>query len=148
MNTNKTVLSIIDKLKPAKKAVELSIVSDIEDNLDRFDQAESEASYLAYEYGDEIIDKISEFRNDIAQIDDFVINGNARDLEESATLLSDKLEELEAKANELGIDPSDLISDFGNIKSKVENAFALNNEARSKYKEVVQYSGFLNDFWK
>ena len=36
MNTNKTVLSIIDRLKPAKQAVKLSALSEIEDNLDRF----------------------------------------------------------------------------------------------------------------
>ena len=45
MNTNKTVLSILDNLKPAKKAVELSIVNDIDSNFDYLEQSYSEASY-------------------------------------------------------------------------------------------------------
>ena len=45
MNTNKTVLSILDNLKPAKKAVELSIVNDIDGSFDWLEQSYSEASY-------------------------------------------------------------------------------------------------------
>ena len=51
---------VLDKM-PNKKVdlkahkVDLSLVDDINNELDSFAQAESEASYLAYEYGDEII---------------------------------------------------------------------------------------------
>ena len=127
--------------------VALSLVSDIETLVSDFEPAEDEASYLAYDYADEIINKIQDFRNDIGQIDDFIINGNARGLEGYAISLSEKIDELEAKANELGINPNDILSDFDEIKRRVENAFDLNIEARTKYKEIVQYSGFLNDFW-
>ncbi len=146
MNTNKTVLSIVDKLKPAKKAVELSVVDDIEQNIDRFDQAESEASYLAYEYGDEIMDAFSEVR-DRYNLDDYIINGATRDLEEVSEILGQALAELEVKAEELGIEPSDILYNFDDLKARVDNSESLNRDAFEKYQETRQYAGF-NDFWR
>ena len=145
MNTNKTVLCIIDKLKPAKQAVKLSALSDIEDNLDRFDSAESDASYLAYELGDQTIEAYDDFRMKYS-LDDFVINGNARDLNEVAEILRNALNELEQKSEELGIDPSDVFSDFYDLKARVDNADALEKDTIEKYREVTDYTGF-NNFW-
>ena len=145
MNTNKTVLSIIDKLKPAKQAVKLSALSEIEDNLDRFDYAESDASYLAYELGDQTIEAYDDFRMKYS-LDDFVINGNARDLNEVAEILRNALNELEQKSEELGIDPSDVFSDFYDLKARVDNADQLEKDTKEKYREVTDYTGF-NNFW-
>tara|TARA_R110001606_G_C14983236_1_gene604692 strand:- start:145 stop:585 length:441 start_codon:yes stop_codon:yes gene_type:complete len=145
MNTNKTVLSIVDKLKPAKQAVKLSALSEIEDNLDRFDYAESDASYLAYELGDQTIEAYDDFRMKYS-LDDFVINGNARDLNEVAEILRNALNELEQKSEELGIDPSDVFSDFYDLKARVDNADALEKDTIEKYREVTDYTGF-NNFW-
>ena len=101
MNTNKTILSILDRLKPAKQAVKLSALSDIEDNLDRFDYAESDASWLAYEWGDMIMDEYNDFkmRNNL---DDFIVNGNVRDLEEVAEIMRNALNDLEVKKRRAG----------------------------------------------
>ena len=145
MNTNKTVLSILDSLKPAKQAVKLSALSEIEDNLDRFDYAESDASYLAYELGDQTIEAYDDFRMKYS-LDDFVINGNARDLNEVAEILRNALNELEQKSEELGIDPSDVFSDFYDLKARVDNADALEKDTIEKYREVTDYTGF-NNFW-
>ena len=146
MNTNKTVLSILDKLKPAKQAVKLSALSDIEDNLDRFDYAESDASWLAYEWGDMIMDEYNDFkmRNNL---DDFVVNGNVRDLEEVAEIMRNALNDLEVKSEELGIDPSDVYPDYENLKQRVDNADVLFDDAKRKYYEVQPYVGFA-DFWR
>jgi hypothetical protein len=145
MNTNKTVLSIVDKLKPAKQAVKLSALSDIEDNLDRFDYAESDASYLAYELGDETIDAYEEFKMKY-NLDDFVVNGNVRDLEEVAEIMRNALNDLEVKSEELGIDPSDVYPDYEDLKQRVDNADQLETDAREKYREVTDYTG-MGNFW-
>jgi len=145
MNTNKTVLSIIDRLKPAKQAVKLSALSEIEDNLDRFDDAESDASYLAYELGDQTIEAYEDFKMKY-NLDDFVVNGNARDLNEVAEILLNALNELEQKSEELGIDPSDVFSDFYDLKARVDNADQLEKDAREKYREVTDYTG-MGNFW-
>ena len=126
--------------------VALSLVDDIQNELDRFEQAESEASYLAYEYGDEIIDAYDEFRSKYP-IDDYIINGSTRDLEEVSENISKALAELQTKAEELGIDPNEILNDFDDIKQRADNSSALNNDAKEKYKEVIGYTGF-NDFWR
>jgi len=126
--------------------VTLSLVDDIQNELDRFEQAESEASYLAYEYGDEIIDAYDAFRSKYP-IDDYIINGATRDLEEVSENISKALSELQTKAEELGIDPNEILNDFDDIKQRADNSSALNNDAKEKYKEVIGYTGF-NDFWR
>jgi DNA-binding Lrp family transcriptional regulator len=126
--------------------VALSLVDDIQNELDRFEQAESEASYLAYEYGDEIIDAYDAFRMKYP-IDDYIINGATRDLEEVSENIRKALSELQTKAEELGIDPNEMLNDFDDIKQRADNSSALNNDAKEKYKEVINYAGF-NDFWR
>jgi hypothetical protein len=126
--------------------VALSLVDDIQNELDRFEQAESEASYLAYEYGDEIIDAYDAFRMKYP-IDDYIINGATRDLEEVSENIRKALSELQTKAEELGIDPNEILNDFDDIKQRADNSSALNNDAKEKYKEVINYAGF-NDFWR
>jgi hypothetical protein len=145
MNTNKTILSILDRLKPAKQAVKLSALSDIEDNLDNFEYAESDASWLAYEWGDMIMDEYSDFklRNNL---DDFIVNGNLRYLNEVAEIMRNALNDLEVKSEELGIDPSDVYPDYEELKQRVDNADSLEQDALDKYREVQQFAGFAN-FW-
>ena len=146
MNTNKKVLSIVDKLKPAREAVKLSALSDIEDNLDRFEYAESDASWLAYEWGDMIIDEYEDFKSR-NNLDDFIVNGNLRDLNEVAEIMRNALQDLEVKSEELGIDPSDVYPDYEELKQRVDNADSLEQDALDKYRELVEYVGYP-DLWK
>ena len=126
--------------------VALSLVDDIQNELDRFEQAESEASYLAYDYGDEIMDAYNDFSMKY-NIDDYIINGATRDLEEVSENIGKALSELQTKAEELGIDPNEILNDFDDIKQRVDNAEALYRDAKDKYYEVMNYAGFSN-FWK
>ena len=73
---------------------------------------------------------------------------DAQNLEEVSEKIGKALEELEVKAEELGVNPNDILNDFDYLKERVNNSFSVNNEARAKYKEIVQYAGFLNDFWE
>lgn len=146
MNTNKTILSILDRLKPAKEAVKLSALSDIEENLDRFEYAESDASWLAYEWGDMIIDEYDDFRLR-NNVDDFIVNGNLRDLNEVAEIMRNALNDLEVKSEELGIDPSDVYADYEELKQRVDNADSLERDALDKYRELQDYVGYAN-LWK
>jgi len=147
-NTKKRVFDKIAANKTSLKShkVDLSLVSTIETEADAFDQAESEASYLAYEYGDEIIDAYDDFRMKYS-LDDYIINGTTTDLPEITEILTEALNELETKADELGIDPNEIYSDFDDLKQRVDNAPALISDAKDKYREVTSYTGF-NDFWK
>ncbi len=134
------------KVNLKAQKVTLSLVDDIQNELDSFEQAESEASYLAYEYGDEIMEAYSDFSMKYS-LDDYIINGSTKYLEESAEILSRALNELQTKAEELGINPNEILNDFDDIKQRVDNAEALYRDAKDKYYEVMNYAGFAN-FWK
>jgi len=142
---------VLDKM-PNKKVdlkaqkVALSLVDDIYTELNSFEKAELEASYLAYEWGDEIIDAYSELRLKY-NIDDYIVNGSTKYLEESSEILATALSELQTKAEELGIDPNEILYDFDDIKQRVDNAPSLNSDAKEKYREVISLVGF-NDFWR
>lgn len=141
---------VLDKLKENRKEelskkVNLSLVDDIEQELGRFEAAESDASYLAYEYGDEIIDAYDEFRSRYP-LDDYVINGNVRDLEEVTEILKGYLDKLQESADELGISPNEIFYDYDELRRRVDSSETLQVEAYSKYREVIEYVG-LNNFW-
>ena len=147
-NTKNSVYKKIAANKTSLKSqkVDLSLVSTIITEAGAFDEAESEASYLAYEYGDEIIGAYEDFRSQY-DLDNYIINGSTTDLGDITEILADALNELETKANELGIDPNEIYDDFDDLKQRVDNAPSLLSDAKDKYREVVDYTG-MPDFWK
>ena len=126
--------------------VTLSLVDDIQNELNGFDKSESEASYLAYDYGDEIIDAYDQF-NTKYNLDNYIVNGATTDLEEISERISKSQSELQTKAEELGIDPNDILSGFDDLKQRVENAPSLVIDAKQKYEEVTDYTGMPN-LWR
>lgn len=146
-NTKKKVYDKIAANKTSLKSqkVELSLVSTIITEADAFEDAESEASYLAYEWGDEIIGAYEDFRQQY-NLDDYIVNGSTRNLDEITETLTEALNELETKADELGIDPNEIYNDFDDLKQRVDNAPSLLRDAKDKYREVVSFTGMPN-FW-
>ena len=146
-NTKKKVYDKIAANKTSLKSqkVNLSLVSTIITEADAFEQAEGEASWLAYEWGDEIIDAYSDFRQQY-NLDDYIVNGSTRNLEEITETLAEALNELETKADELGIDPNEIYDDFDDLKQRVDNAPSLLRDAKDKYREVTSLTGMPN-FW-
>jgi hypothetical protein len=142
---------VLDKM-PNKKVdlkaqkVDLSLVDDIQNIYEAFRGAYDDASYLAYEFGDEIIDAYTDFKIKY-NIDDYIVNGSTRYLEEAGENMQGLVGELENKANELGIDPAELIQGYDELIFMVDNYKNLNSDAKEKYREVINYAGF-NDFWK
>ena len=146
-NTKSSVYKKIAANKTSLKSqkVELSLVSTIITEADAFEDAESEASYLAYEWGDEIIGAYEDFRQQY-NLDDYIVNGSTRNLDEITETLTEALNELETKADELGIDPNEIYNDFDDLKQRVDNAPSLLRDAKDKYREVVSFTGMPN-FW-
>lgn len=145
MNTNKTVLSIVDKLKPAKKAVELSVVDDIYELYDSFRNSYDDTSYYANERLEELQEKYFDAVNDIKlEIDEMAINGTPRFLEEEGENMQALVGNLENKANELGIDPADLIQGYDEIIFMVENYKEMYSDFISLYRETINITGNNN----
>ena len=133
---------ILDKLKNNRtklsKKVDLSLVDDIDSMYNWLEQSYSEASYGA-EFMREWEDKIMDFNTELSiAVDNYVINGAAYSFEEAYTDMRVKIEELEIKAEELGVNPSELIRDYEEIKNILSNAEAVNSEFVTAYKDVLR----------
>ena len=126
--------------------INLSVVSDIEQEESRFEAAEAEASCLAYDWGDEIIDAYSDFRQKY-NIDDYIVNGATRDLEEVHEIMGEHLAKIENAANEIGVAPEDIYGNYEELRQRVDNASNLYLDAKDKYREVVDITG-APDLWR
>ena len=123
--------------------VALSLVGDIENDYDWLEQSYSEASY-GVEFMDEWEQKIYDFSSELSiAVDNYVINGAARSFEEVATNMKSKIEELDIKADELGINPADLVANYSEIVGILEVADAVNADFTNAYKEVLKASNNL-----
>ena len=123
--------------------VDLSLVDDIDNEYQGFRDAYDEASNLAYGYGDEIISAYEDFKRKY-DLDNYIVNGKTRYLEEIGERVQGFLGNLENKADELGIKPSDIIEGYDEIVFMVDNYKNLNKDAEDKYREVTEYTGMPN----
>ena len=137
------------KLGLKKHKVDLYLIDDIKDNLQSFEEAESEASYLAYELGDELINTIDRQQQEVGnEIDNFIVNGSVRMLGEIAENISAAMNKIQDISEEMGINPNEIYEGFWDLSARVEDSIMLEQDAKKKYKEIVNLAGFLNDFWK
>lgn len=138
--TLKTIFSKIakDKTNLKNHKIDLSLVDDIDSEFSWLEQSYSEASY-GIEFMREWEDKIMEFNTELSiAVDNYVVNGAAYSFEEAYTNMRTKIEELEIKAEELGINPSELIRNYEEIKDILNNAESVDSEFKSAYKEVLR----------
>ena len=150
MNRNlQTAFNKLQRKQVELNKTQLSVVNDIDNEYDWLEQSYSEASYLAYDAGDEWLDRIGDFRSEVQMFwDNAVVNGAATSLEETATNMAEKIQTLEQSAEELGVDPADLIRDYEDIKQILANYQSAYSDARSKYQEIRrQMESGLADFW-
>jgi hypothetical protein len=123
--------------------VALSLVGDIENDYDWLEQSYSEASY-GVEFMEEWEQKIYDFSSELSiAVDNYVINGAARSLEENAQNMREKLGDLDFKANELGINPADLVANYSEIAEILASADSINTDFTNAYKEVLKASNNL-----
>jgi|TARA_R110000744_G_scaffold315084_1_gene422042 DNA repair exonuclease SbcCD ATPase subunit len=140
MNTKQIILN---KLKNARKEslskkIDLSLVSDIDNEFDWLEQSYSDASY-GVDYMKEWQDKILDFGTELSiAVDNYVVNGAGYSFEEAYTNMRVKIEELESKSEELGINPSELVSNYEEIKDILSNAESVDSEFKDAYKEVLR----------
>jgi len=149
MNTKKAVFSRLFGKKTLSKTqlknidVNLSLVGDIDNEYDFLELSYSEASY-GVEFMAEWEQKIYDFSAELSiAVDNYVINGAAYSFQETADNMKVKIEELELKAEELGISPDSLISNYEEIKNILDSADSVDTEFRNAYKEVLRASNNL-----
>ena len=145
-NTKKVVFAKLfskpanTKLSKTRK-LKLSVVDEIESNVQWLENSYSEASYYVDERWDEILDEVYEFQNKLSmEVDNVVVNGEGRSLDEAGSTMLELLEKLETGAEDLGVDPSELLDNYEDIKRMAEGATEVYVDFVEKYREVVKES--------
>lgn len=148
MNTKKAVFSklfgknTLSKTELKSLKVDLSIVDDLDSLYNELDQSFSEASYYANERLDELTDQYFQAVDPIKQeIDEMAINGSARFLEETSEKVQELIIQLNEKANDLGIDPRDLVANYDELNEMSLSGQMVYDELLSKYRETIGYTG-------
>ena len=146
MDTKKVVFAKLFA-KPANtkfskvRKLKLSVVDEIESNVQWLENSYSEASYYANERWDELIDEISDFQTKLSiEVDNVIINGESSSLEEAGSTMLELLKKLETGAEDLGVDPAELLDNYEEIKRMAEDAEPTYDLYAEKYKEVVNQS--------
>ena len=123
--------------------VALSLVGDIDNEYNWLEQSYDEANY-GLSFMEEWEQKIYDFSSELSiAVDNYVINGAARSLEENAQNMQEKINELDIKADELGINPADLVANYEDITRILVTASAVDTEFKNAYKEVLKASNNL-----
>ena len=118
--------------------IKLGLVSDINDEYDWLEQTYSEASY-GIDFMQEWYGKIQDFNTELSiAVDNYVVNGAAMSLEEAYTNMRPKIEEVERTAEDLGLNPEDLVSNYSEIKDILSNAEQVDADFVDAYKEVLK----------
>jgi RNAse (barnase) inhibitor barstar len=128
------------------EAINLSVVSELEDLYNDLERSYTEASYYSQSRLDDLADEYAQATAPIKiEIDEMAINGSARFLEETAETVQTLIQQLEEKTSDLGIDPRELVANFDDLKQMSSSAKTVYDELISKYRETIRLTG-NNDF--
>jgi len=138
MNIKKTVFNKLKKNRTElSKKIDLSLVDDIDSSEDYFMQSYDEAQYGA-DFLNEWIDKINDFNTELSiAVDNYILNGAARNLEEEAEVMREYILKLESVANDLGVNPDELIRNYAGITEALMNSDNVEERFRSAYEELL-----------
>ena len=142
MNTKQIILN---KLKNARKEslskkVDLSLVDDLDRAYTDFLLSYNDALF-SNPFFDEMLDKISDFQTELSiEVDNFVINGYVRNLEEDKEEMENLLSNVEEASNQLGINPSEIFDRYEDARAEVNESEGLFEEFTSQYREVIKAS--------
>jgi len=139
MNTKQKVFNLLkeNKKRELSKKVDLSLVDDIDSSEDYFMQSYDEASYGA-DFLNEWIDKINDFNTELSiAVDNYILNGAARNLEEEAEVMREYILKLESVANDLGVNPDELIRNYAGITQALMDSENVRERFQSAYEELL-----------
>ena len=140
MNTKQKVFDLLkeNKKRELSKKVDLSLVDDIDSSEDYFMQSYDEASYGA-DFLNEWIDKINDFNTELSiAVDNYILNGAARNLEEEAEVMREYILKLESVANDLGVNPDELIRNYAGITQALMDSENVRERFQSAYDELLR----------
>jgi chaperonin cofactor prefoldin len=106
-------------LSSKTRKVELNLMQDIANSREYLENSMGEASYIVDEFAPDKEDQLYEIQKDL---DNIIVNSEASSLGVFIDELKEKLDTLEAKAKDLGMDADELYDEFDDAKRELENA--------------------------
>jgi chaperonin cofactor prefoldin len=106
-------------LSSKTRKVELNLMQDIANSREYLENSMGEASYIVDEFAPDKEDQLYEIQKDL---DNIIVNSEASSLGVFIDELKEKLDTLEAKAKDLGMDADELYDEFDDSKRELENA--------------------------
>jgi hypothetical protein len=152
MNTKNTVFSRLfdaDKHKQLslkaerKKRISLSVKDDVLRNADDFLRFYKDLDYVVGSVLPSIIEEVKSFVLDIQGDVALEVEGTgANNVLESARLLRDSLVNLGGKADELGLDPNDIVPNFSELDELVSGVYDKYQKMQDLYNELEEVAQF------
>ena len=129
-----------------KRNVKLSLIDDITERYDNLSQLQSIASYYLNERFDELEDKWYDFQMEIGtEVDNMAVNTSVGMINEESDNLSELLLKIQDTANDLGMTPEDLYSNYNEVYQTMTISQTLYDDFLSKYKDFARLTG-LQEF--
>ena len=154
MNTTQRIFDKLAKIKGngsraalgKKNKVELSVIDDLNSELNWLEEITGTASYYESERFEELENEWSELKMKFdEELDNLAVNSGVGGIEEVADRVLEYLEQISKSAEGLGVEPSEIYDRYDEVKEIAENSKDLYSDFRDKYKELVRWGGF-NDF--
>lgn len=132
--------------KFAKYNVKLSLIDEIEQEYEYLDEAVGIASYYGYERFEELDEKYTDFKMEIAgEVDNMAVNSSVRYVKEGTEKLGEMLAKVKELAEELGMPASEIYDNYDEAFNLFSNAPEVYSDFLSEYKKFTAYVG-LGDF--
>ena len=147
-----TTQKIFNKLSDGKKStaskkelskktkVDLSLVDDTQTDLEWLNEYTGLASYYAYERLDEMEEEYENVTTPLFnELDELAINSEVRMIEEQADILTEKLDKIQAAAEELGIEPNEVYDNYDEARKGAVGSKEVYEDLVRKYRDVARY---------
>ena len=129
-----------------KRNVKLSLIDDITERYNNLEELQSIASYYLHERFDELEDKWYDFKMEISEeVDNMAVNTSVGMINEESEHLSELLIKIQDTANDLGMAPEDLYSNYNEVYQTMTISQTLYSDFLSKYKDFARLAG-LGEF--
>lgn len=127
-----------NKVDLKKQEVSLSLKDDIERDAEDFEYAYKDLEYVVETVLPSIIDEVRTFVTNIRGDVNIEIAGSAAtNVKQAASFLRTSLDNLEGSADELGLDPNSIVSNFSELRQQVDQVDDKYAQMLKLYDELI-----------
>lgn len=130
--------SYYNKVDLKKQEVSLSLKDDIERDAEDFEYAYKDLEYVVETVLPTIIDEVRTFVTNIrGDVNIEIAGSGATNVKQAASFLRTSLDNLEGSADELGLDPNAIVSNFNELRQQVDQVDDKYAQMLKLYDELI-----------